>query len=229
MRYRRLIFQVLITMLVLVLNGTSIAYEPMPDQTLPKISGLSDTFVCGVVKGISYNSTNRMPLTINELEVKDVYFDKTDKVRAGETIDVITEGGFKGNKVLAKMLNSPEFTEETMYIVYLRWIQGLNGFKPTTGESSVFEVDAGGRVLNIDGYYIVDIQNGKLVVGRQKESRIKNTKTEQVRGLSARVVDINGNETTIEPISQNLRNSDLYSREPITLEQFLQKVKGARK
>jgi len=205
----------------------------MPDETLAKISSLSDTFVCGVVKRIFYDNSNRMPLTINEFEVRNVYFDKTDKVRAGETIDVITEGGFisnrKGDEIKARMLNSPEFTEETMYIVYLRWIQVLDGFKPTTGESSVFEVDTESRVLNIDGYYIVDIQNGKLVVGQQKESRIQDTEAEQVRGPSAIVVDINGNETTIEPIRRNLRDRDHYSREPITLEQFLSKVKGARK
>jgi len=205
----------------------------MPDQTLAKISRLSDTFVCGVVKGIFYDSSNRMPLTINEFEVKDVYFDKTEKVREGETINVITEGGFIGNRkgdaIKSRMLNSPKFTEETMYIVYLRWIQVLDGFKPTSGESSVFEVDTEGRVLNIDGHYIVDIQNGKLVVGRQKESKMQDTETEQVRGPSAIVVGVNGNETTIEPIRRSLRNSDLYSRDPMTLEQFLTRVKGARK
>jgi len=174
-----------------------------------------------------------MPLTINEFEVKNVYFDKTDKVLVGETIDVITEGGFisnrKGDEIKAIMLNSPDFTEETMYIVYLRWIQVLDGFKPTSGKSSVFEVDADGRVLNLDGHYIVDIQSGKLIVGQRKEPKIQATEAELARGPSAIVLDVNGNETTIQPIRRKLKNSDFVSREPMTLEQFLKKVKGARK
>jgi len=58
---------------------------------------------------------------------------------------------------------------------------------------------------------------------------MQDTETEQVRGPSAIVVGVNGNETTIEPIRRSLRNSDLYSRDPMTLEQFLTRVKGARK
>jgi len=184
-----------------------------------------------VVKAVYPDNDSSIPLTINELDVKEVYFDKTGNIAVGDTITVITEGGFitneNGEEIRVRSLNSPELTEETTYIMYLRWVPDLDGFRATTGESSVFEVDAEGRVLNVHGHYLMDVVEGKPVAGRRKESKLQDPTEEQERAPSARVVDIKGNEKTIEPARENVRAGNLYSQASLTQREFLEKVKGA--
>jgi len=233
MRYGKWIFSILLIILVLPLSGTSMGYDPMPGLTTIKISDLSDTFLSGVVKAVYPDNDSSIPLTINKLDVKEVYFDKIGNVAVGDTITVITEGGFitnkDGQKIRAKVLNSPELTEGAIYIMYLRRIPDMDGFRVTTGESSVFEVDTEGRVLNIHGHYIMDVVAGKPVAGHRKESKLRDSTKAQERAPSAMVVDIKGNEKTIEPARKNVRTGALYSQKSLTQREFLEKVKGARR
>lgn len=233
MRYGKWIFSILLTILVLPLSGISMGYEPMPGLTMMKISDLSDTFLSGVVKAVYPDNDSSIPLTINELFVKEVYFDKTGNVAVGDTITVITEGGFitneNGEEIRVRSLNSPELAEETSYIMYLRWVPDLDGFRATTGESSVFEVDAKGRVLNMHGHYLMDVVEGKPVAGRRKESKLQDPTEEQERAPTARVVDIEGKEKTVEPARKVVSAENLYSQKTLTQSEFLEKVKGARR
>lgn len=115
MRYLKCFFMAMMPIFLLSIGSFSIAYQPSADETVTKISNLSDAFVYGTILDINYSNTNGRPITINKLEVKDIYFDKTGRVRIKEEINVVTEGGFftdeSGKKIRVKELNSPELVK----------------------------------------------------------------------------------------------------------------------
>ena len=228
MKHLKLFYLIVIPILLLSIGSYSIAYEPMEDETITKISKLSDTFLYGSIKGIAYLNEGR-PITINKVEIKDIFFDRTGRVSIGDDIDVITRGGFftddSGKRVKIKELNAPELVKGTAYIIYLRWDSSRDAFTPTSGESSVFEVDMEGKVLNIHGYYILDVKAGKLVVG---PSKILDTQRKET-SPPAVVEDIYGNTTTIQPQMPSVKTQEIDPGKLLNLQKLLEKVQGVAK
>ncbi|MBI5195740.1 MAG: hypothetical protein HZA10_05425, partial [Nitrospirae bacterium] len=93
---------------------------------------------------------------------------------------------------------------------------------------SVLMVDNDGKVLNIDGFYILDVQNDKLVVGPSKEQK----EDFNNKGIppSAVVEDITGNVTTISPqTEQKIKAHDIDPARLLNLQQFINKVGGGER
>jgi hypothetical protein len=202
----------------------------MERETLQMISGASDAFVYGEVTDITYIDADGKPMTAHRLEVAEVYADKTDTLASGGTVTIMTAGGFitnqAGEEVKVRALNSPELSEGTTYLAYLRKDEALDAFVPTTGESSVFEVDTDGKVLNIHGFYILDVnEDGSLAVGPPKEGRLRDVQPVE-QPPAATVVDIEGNERTVEPAPRPIDSQVPFLDAALTKEQFVAKGRG---
>ena len=207
------------------------AYEPAEGETIIKISKQSDVFIFGVVKDIAYIG-GKKPTSLYKVEIKDIYFDRIGKIKLGDVIDVVSRVGFisdnTGRKIKIKELNAPDLIIGSNYIIYLLWDESQNAFKPTSGESSVLIVDNDGKVLNIYGFYILDVQNDKLVVGPPKEQKEDFNKKEIPP--SAVVEDITGNITTIsQQTERKIKAQDIDPAKLLNLQQFINKVGSGEK
>ncbi|MBI4710177.1 MAG: hypothetical protein HY759_03610 [Nitrospirae bacterium] len=231
MKYLRACNIILLAVIILILYSNFLAaYEPAEGETIIKISKQSDAFIFGIVKDMA-DSAGKKPTSLYKVEIKDIYFDRIGKIKLGDVIDVVSRVGFifdhTGRKVKIKELNAPDLIIGSDYIIYLLWDESQNAFRPTSGESSVLIVDNDGKVLNIDGFYILDVQNDKLVVGPSKEQK----EDFNNKGIppSAVVEDITGNVTTISPqTEQKIKAHDIDPARLLNLQQFINKVGGGK-
>ena len=139
MIYSKKYHLILIPFLLLSSTYMSMAYEPAEDETISKISDLSDAFIMGTIEEITYENLDGRPFTVHKVAVRDVFFDRIDVLSNADEINIYTEGGYlstqSGQTVRVKSLIDPELVIGKTYIFYLRRIEFLNSFRTTTGES----------------------------------------------------------------------------------------------
>jgi len=219
-----------ICILLLISFGTCIdatAYIPAKKETLARNAELSDTFICGVVKELSYRTLNNAVITVNTIEVKSTQFDNTGKTSKGERIKVITAGGVitdnSGKRKIIKEIHSPLLEQGQQYLLYLRWEDCLDAFILTLGESSVFQVDDAGKVLTSQGYYIVDIQNDEIVLGTRRESPQRSSHNRKTKLPDAVIYDCKGgNKTIVRPSSKE----DHDKNKAMNIQEFVKRLEG---
>lgn len=235
LKYFQIIAIVLIFMITAELDLQ--AYEPMPDETIFKISDLSDAFIYGEVRSKTFFSSRAgRPRTLYNIKVWKLFFDNIGEAFGKDEIELITNEGLltgpRGTIELFKELNTPSLSINTSYLLYLKWDGVQNGFILTSGETSLFEVDDQGKVLNFDGVYLLDIKEGRPVLGMPGASKIKqlmSTEREREPGPPAIVTDIYGRARVIEPSPRwfhEQRALDLSADLYLSVEQFLEKLKG---
>lgn len=208
---------------IISLSCFSIAYEPRKDATLKMVSDLSDAFLMGTVNEILHGTKENRQTVTNKIEVKQILYDRTNRIYIGEVIDVVTDEIFfpKDNKQIKKH-NIPEFETNSNYLIFLRWNSLTQALSPTTGTSSVFEIDDANNILNLDGVYIKDVINDKIVFGSRKKQKIEDIKKEEPPIPS--VTDLYGRKTIGSSLKRSQDPREIESEKKLDMQQFLEKV-----
>jgi hypothetical protein len=202
----------LIAMAALLWISSATAGEQWDERDLRALTRHSDLLVLGLVHDTRMESAQSRPLAFHTLEVTRSAMDRIGAMPEGTRLTV----------AIPVSPDFPLLAPGVTCVIWLRWSPALDAFIPAAARGAVFTVDAAGNVLNGDGYYLLDVRDGRPVAGPRSGNGERAARKEQAP--VAVVTDIEGRATYAYPAPKVRRAQEYDPGSFLDLERFLDLV-----